>query len=58
MQNEAGGRQNFGPQNAQALLRAIRGPWNGTLRKLTGQSFDSGAEWQNWWNKNKARRWQ
>ena len=42
---------------AQQTLDAVRAPWNATLRKLTGASFDKGVDWQRWWNDNKRRNW-
>jgi hypothetical protein len=43
----------LGPQNARATLDHVRGPWNATLRALTGQSLSDAPDWQRWLNKNK-----
>lgn len=41
-----------GPQNARRTLQVVETKWNGTLQKLTGQSFSKFEEWQRWANKN------
>ncbi len=51
--NDPNGPIDLGPQNARRTLTAIRGPWNATLAKLTGQSWSDAPEWQRWQNKNK-----
>jgi hypothetical protein len=45
----------FTPQNAMRTLNAIRGPWNASLTRLTGQQFSNPPEWTHWLNKN--RNW-
>lgn len=44
-------------QNAADRLATLKGPWNATLAKLTGQSFDKFGEWQQWYNKHKGQPW-
>lgn len=48
---------NVEAQNARDRLAAVRGPWNATLVKLTGQNFDTFREWQTWHNKNRNESW-
>lgn len=43
--------------NAQDRLDALSGKWNNTLKKLTGQNFDTFREWQAWHNDNKNKPW-
>ncbi len=60
---EAGAQANANPgdstvQTRRATLRAIADPWNTTLQAMTGaQDPNTAAEWQKWWNKNKAKNW-
>ncbi len=42
---------------AQRTLNAVKRPWIETLQALTGESFANGTQWQQWYNKNKSRRW-
>ena len=49
--------QQLGTLNAQETLRKIRDPWNNTLRRLTDHRFDTGHDWQRWYNKNKNKKW-
>jgi hypothetical protein len=44
-------------QNAKDRLAALSGKWVATLKKLTGQKFDTFREWQTWYNKNKSKKW-
>ena len=44
-------------QNAKDRLAAISGKWIATLKKLSGQNFDTFREWQSWFQKNKNRKW-
>ncbi len=44
-------------QNAKDRLAAISGKWVATLKKLTGQKFDTFREWQTWYQKNKNKKW-
>lgn len=44
-------------QNAKDRLAAISGKWNGALKKLSKQNFDTFREWQTWYNKNKTKKW-
>jgi len=44
-------------QNAKDRLAALSGKWIATLKKLTGQDFDTFREWQAWYNKNKGKKW-
>ena len=37
---------------ARKQLQALRGPWNQTLKTLTGQKIASVQEWRTWINKN------
>lgn len=57
--NRPGEPQNFGPQNAARILRAIQAPWNSTLAALTGQSFRTVQDWRRWLNNDgkKASNW-
>jgi len=48
---------NVESQNARDRLAAISGPWNDTMKALTGQDFDTFRKWQAWWNKNKNGKW-
>lgn len=48
---------NVEAQNARDRLAAISGPWNETMKALTGQDFDTFRKWQNWYNKNKDGKW-
>lgn len=38
-------------------LAAVSDPWNGTLQKLTKQSFREANLWNKFWNKNKNANW-
>jgi len=38
-------------------LAAVERPMRLTLEKLTGQSFETAAEWQDWYNDNKRKPW-
>jgi len=49
---------NIESQNARDRLAALSGKWNETLKKLTGQDFDTFLEWQKWHNDNKNKDWQ
>ncbi|MFN3239881.1 MAG: hypothetical protein ACE37K_00015 [Planctomycetota bacterium] len=51
------GGANVEAQNARDRLAAIVGPWNETLKALTGQDQDTFRKWQAWWNKNKNEKW-
>lgn len=44
-------------QNAKDRLAALQGKWTSTLKKLTGQNFDTFREWQSWHNKHKNKKW-
>jgi hypothetical protein len=44
-------------QNMVKRLAVVSGKWNDTLRKLTKQNFDNYPEWNEWYNKNKAKDW-
>lgn len=44
-------------QNYKKRLAVISGKWNDALRRLTKQSHDEFAEWQEWLNKNKGKDW-
>ncbi|MFT4512529.1 MAG: cytochrome c556 [Planctomycetota bacterium] len=44
-------------QNAKDRLAAISGKWVATLKKLTGQNFETFREWQAWNQKNKNKKW-
>ena len=44
-------------QNAKDRLAALSGKWVATLKKLTGQNFDTFREWQAWYQKNKNKQW-
>ncbi|MFT7535263.1 MAG: hypothetical protein ACI85K_001214 [Hyphomicrobiaceae bacterium] len=44
-------------QNARDRLAAISGKWVATLKKLSGQNFDSFRDWQSWFQKNKNKKW-
>ena len=44
-------------QTAQEYMAAFSDKWNGTLNKLTGQSFRDHPEWQKWWNDHKNGNW-
>lgn len=48
---------NVEAQNARDRLAAISGPWNETMKALTGQDFDTFRKWQAWYNKNKNGKW-
>jgi len=48
---------NVEAQNAKDRLSAIDGPWNETMKALTGQDFDKFLKWQAWYNKNKNGKW-
>lgn len=48
---------NVEAQNANDRLAAIQDKWNGTLGKLTRQSFGTFREWQTWYNKHKNAAW-
>ncbi|MEC8253181.1 MAG: hypothetical protein VX044_08220 [Planctomycetota bacterium] len=48
---------NVEAQNAKDRLAAISGPWNDTMKALTGQDFDTFRSWQSWYNKNKNGKW-
>ena len=48
---------NVEAQNAKDRLAAISGPWNDTMKALTGQDFDTFRKWQGWYNKNKNGKW-
>ncbi|MGC6487464.1 MAG: hypothetical protein ACON4Z_07455 [Planctomycetota bacterium] len=48
---------NVEAQNARDRLAAISGPWNETMKALTGQDFDTFRKWQGWYNKNKNGKW-
>ena len=48
---------NVEAQNAKYRLSTISGPWNDTLKALTGQNFDTFQKWQSWYNKNKNSKW-
>ena len=48
---------NVEAQNAKDRLAAISGPWNDTMKALTGQDFDTFRKWQAWYNKNKNKKW-
>ena len=49
--------QDFGPRNAKKRLDRVFGPWTDTLKKLTGESFDSGEQWRVWFEKARRKRW-
>lgn len=51
------GGANVEAQNARDRLAAIVGPWNDTMKALTGQDLDTFRKWQAWWNKNKNGKW-
>ena len=44
-------------QNARDRLAAVDGPWNDTMKGLTGQDFDTFIKWQAWYNKHKNDKW-
>lgn len=44
-------------QNMRNRLAAMSGKWNETLRRMTKQTFDKYPEWNEWYNKNKAKPW-
>ena len=48
---------NVEAQNAKYRLSTISGPWNDTMKALTGQNFDTFQKWQSWYNKNKNAKW-
>lgn len=48
---------NIEAQNAQDRLDALSAKWNGSLKKLTRQNFDTFREWQAWHNDNKNKPW-
>ncbi|MEM7205564.1 MAG: hypothetical protein AAF628_35235 [Planctomycetota bacterium] len=48
---------NLGADMALRTLAVIRTPWNGTLAKITGASFETGNDWQRWWNDHKRSSW-
>lgn len=50
--SDPGGPIDPDPENASRTLRAVQGPWTGTLGKLTGVSHSSFEDWQRWLNKN------
>lgn len=49
--------QDFGPANARARLDYVAYPWSNTLQKITGEKFDSGHEWQRWFNRARRVKW-
>ena len=44
-------------QRAKETLAAVSRDWNETLRRMTGQTISSAAEWQHFYNKNKGKNW-
>ena len=44
-------------RNARDRLAAVDGPWNDTMKGLTGQDFDTFIKWQAWYNKHKNDKW-
>ena len=44
-------------QNAKDRLASVSGKWIGTLKKMTGQKFDTFRDWQVWYQKNKNKKW-
>ena len=52
------GSSNVQAQNAQDRLAALTDKWNTALSRLTGQSFTSFRDWQDWHNKNRGTPWQ
>lgn len=53
---------NLDPGDAQVkrskdTLAAISHDWNQTLKRLTGESFNSPPDWQRFYNKNKNKEW-
>jgi hypothetical protein len=48
---------NVEAQNARDRLAAISGPWNESMKALTGQDFDTFRKWQGWYNKHKNDKW-
>jgi hypothetical protein len=48
---------NLNRENAIRTLQAVSGPWQSALHQLTGESMESGAAWQKWFQDNKRRDW-
>jgi len=48
---------NLNRENARRMLEAVRTPWNASLEALTGESQESGAAWQKWFQEHKRAPW-
>lgn len=48
---------NLDRENAIRTLRAIEGPFKLALHQLTGESLETGAAWQRWFQQNKRGDW-
>jgi hypothetical protein len=48
---------NLNRENARRMLEAVRAPWTASLEALTGQTQESGAAWQKWFQDNKRAPW-
>ncbi|MGA0867876.1 MAG: hypothetical protein ACO3UM_03015 [Planctomycetota bacterium] len=48
---------NLNRENALRMMEAVRAPWTASLEALTGETQESGAAWQKWFQDHKRAPW-